>query len=78
MDQNLLEYFIQESNKKHDELKAEITKVYGQLEDLKKFKVEMVVTARHVSIWVSGVLGLVTMIASAVVTVFVTRVMAGH
>lgn len=66
--EKLIEYFINETNKTRDELKSEIRLIQERLNDLQKFKVEMIVSARWVSLIVSAVCGLLTMIVSAVIT----------
>lgn len=68
----LLKYFIDETNKKIDDLKADVSEgrketreVRDKLSDLQAFKVEMVVSARWVSLLVSAACGLLTMLATA-------------
>lgn len=56
MDQ-LTEYFMNQTN---DSLKD----IRSQLEDLRKFKIEMVASARLTSLIVSSICGLITMLAT--------------
>lgn len=53
----LLKYFMEETNKRLDTVDDKLT-------DLTKFKVEMIASARLTSFIVSGLCGLITMIAT--------------
>jgi hypothetical protein len=66
--EELLKYYMEETNKR-------ITSMESKLEDLTKFKIEMVASARTTSLVVSGLCGLITMIVSVGVAIYTGR---GH
>jgi hypothetical protein len=65
--EQLFRYFIQETDKKFDELKGDIADVKEQLKDLSKFKAEMIATARTTSFIVSAICGAITLTVTVVV-----------
>jgi hypothetical protein len=67
--EQLLKYFMQETDKKLDELKDEVSTVRHKLEDIQKFKTELLATARTTSFIVSLICGTIT-IAITIVMFF--------
>lgn len=72
MTDKLLDYFMQETNRRFEELSISLRNDIGEmkeiLSDLTKFKVEMMVTARITSLVVSAACGLATMVVTLLVT----------
>lgn len=64
--EELLRYFIQETNES-------LAQIRTDLSDLKKFKAEMVVSARLTSLIVSSICGLLTLISSWVLVYYTVR-----
>lgn len=67
----LIDYFIEETNKKFDDVKDRVDSIHKRLDDIEKFKVEMMVSSRWVSLLVSAACGLITLTASSVVSIIV-------
>lgn len=67
--EELLRYFIKETNEK-------LVSIEGKLEDLQKFKTEMMASARLTSFVVSGICGLVTLISSMMLVYYTAK--SGH
>jgi hypothetical protein len=68
----LLQRFIQETDRRFEQVSEQIKDVHEAVKDLTKFKVEMVVSARWTSMLVSAALGLVTLAASTAISVYIT------
>lgn len=68
MEDQLQKYFMKETDRKIEELKGDIKLVNGKLDDLTKFKIEMIVSARMTSFVVSSVCGLLTLLVSTYLT----------
>lgn len=64
----LLDYHMKQTEKRFDELKADIHDqfmlVNTKLEDLTRFKIEMLASARTTSLIVSSLCGLLTMVVT--------------
>lgn len=65
--EQLLSYFIEETNRKFDALHGAVSGIETKLDDLTKFKIEMVATARLTALVTSALCGLITLL----VTLFV-------
>ena len=69
----LVDYFIAETNKKHEETKLEtkleFEKVHKRLDDLSQFKMQLIVSSRVVSLIVSIFCGFVTLVVSTYVAI---------
>lgn len=72
--EELLKYFIKETDRKFDDIRSNMEGVNVKLEDLTKFKVEMLATARATSFMVSVVVGVI----STAISVFISIRYAGH
>lgn len=70
MDSNFVDYFAQETNKKFDELKGELSDIRDRVEQIAVFKVEAIVTARMVSLIVSAACGILTLVATVLLTYY--------
>lgn len=62
--ENLLQYFMKETDRKFDSIDARFDKLDDKLDDLTKFKIEMVASARLTSFLVSAVCGAITLTIS--------------
>ncbi len=71
--EKLLQYFMQETDKKFDSIGSDLRGVNAKLDDLTKFKVEMLATARTTSLIVSVLSGLVTLSVSVWAAMQVVR-----
>lgn len=67
--EKLLKYFIEDTSKKIDEVNSDIHEINRKLDDLMKFKIEMLASAKMTSILVSGAISL----ASLIITYFSVR-----
>jgi hypothetical protein len=72
MSEELLKYHIQDTGKKFDDLNDSLKMINSRLDDVQAFKMEMIISARWVSLIVSALCGLVTMTGSAVLNYFLT------
>ncbi len=67
--ERLLEYHMKHTDTRIAELRQDLNgqldEVHRKLDDLTKFKIEMVASARMTSLIVSAICGLVTLVASA-------------
>lgn len=68
--EKLIQYFMDHTDKRFDEVRGEINKLGESLADLSKFKIEMLASARTSAFLVSVVCGAITLI-STVLTVIV-------
>lgn len=66
MDGDLFKYFVEQTN-------ARLIGIETALSDLKAFKSEMLATSRTASLIVSGLCGLLTMIATMLLTYFTQK-----
>ncbi len=62
--EKLLQYFMQETDKKFEGLSEDIQGVQAKLEDLSKFKIEMIASARLTALIVSAFCGFITLTIS--------------
>lgn len=67
--EELLRYFIQETKEK-------LVSIEDKLEDLQKFKIEMMSSARFTSLVVSSVCGFITLISSLLLVYYTAK--TGH
>lgn len=70
--EELLRYFIQETNEKLAAMDEKMTDMGDKLSDLQRFKAEMTSSARITSLFVSGICGFITLI-STILLVYYTR-----
>lgn len=70
--EQLLQHHIHQTEKNFDEIKNELTHFNSKLDDLAKFKAEMITSSRWVSVIVSAICGAVTMTGSALLNYFLT------
>ena len=68
--EKLLQYFMEETNRKFDSVSEDVKDIKDSLSDLQKFKIEMLSSARATSFIVSMVCGLVTLSISVVVAYY--------
>lgn len=59
---------MEDTDRKIEKLDAKVTSIEDKLDDLKAFKIEMMISSRWVSIIISAVCGLATMALSAFVS----------
>lgn len=69
--EKMLRYFIDDTNKKIDEIRNDIKDIDQRLADLQAFKVEMLSSARVTAFLMSSIFGLATFIGT-IVTVYYT------
>lgn len=67
----MLKYFIEDTNKKIDEIKSELKDIDSKLTDLQSFKIEMLSSARITSFIMSSIFGFATFVGT-IVTVYFT------
>ncbi len=70
--EELIRYFIKETNERLESLDYKMTSMGAKLSDLQKFKAEMIASARLTAFFVSGVCGFITLLAT-VFLVYYTR-----
>jgi uncharacterized protein YlxW (UPF0749 family) len=70
--EELLKYHIRDTEKRFEELKDSVQSLEEKLDDVAKFKAEMLVSARWVSLIISAVCGAVTMVTTALVEYFIS------
>ncbi len=75
--EKLLQYFISETDKKienlRDDIKGDIKDVRTAVEELSKFKVEMIAGARLTALIVSAICGLLTLVSTVFTVVVMWR-----
>lgn len=64
--EELLRYFIKETNES-------LAGIRSQLDDLQKFKVEMMSSARLTSLVVSGICGFITLVSSLLLVYYTAK-----
>lgn len=69
MESQMLEYHIEETSRRFDEVKSDLKDIKEKIDDFKEFKIEMLTTSRMVSIIISGVCGIITMIVSVIISI---------
>ena len=65
MKDELLTYFMDQTDKRFEMIQGDVKAISRNLEDLRSFKAEMLVSSRWVSLIISAVCGLATMLLSA-------------
>lgn len=65
---DLLEHHIEETRRQLDDVKAELKNIRDRLDDLHRFKADLIASSRTVSLIVSAVCGFITLIATTVAT----------
>lgn len=71
VEKDVLDYFMSDTRDKFVEVNSKLDRVNDKMEDLTKFKAEMLVSSRWVSMIVSAACGLITMAVSAAVSYYV-------
>jgi predicted translin family RNA/ssDNA-binding protein len=74
--EKLIRYFMEETNKKFDEVKKDIKDVKTSVQSLNEFKVSLMVSSRWVSLIVSTLVGIFTFFASLAGTYYVAKAKA--
>lgn len=64
--EELVKYYMDETNRK-------IAKIETKLDDLTKFKLEMIASARLTALIVSGICGLITLVATVALAFYTAR-----
>lgn len=67
--QELLQMYREYNDKRFDELRADLQEISLKLETMNEFKVQMIASSRVVSMVISAICGLVTLIASTVISI---------
>lgn len=67
--EQLLDYFMKETNKRFDTVDDQFASIASKLEDLVKFKIQMMTSTLWTSVIVSGLCGLLTMLATVWIAV---------
>lgn len=62
--EQLIKYFIEQSNRTISEIRSEMHAMNEKLLDLQKFKAEMMISSKWVSFIVSGVTGVIMLLIS--------------
>lgn len=73
MKNDLLDYFVEQTDKKIDALVGEVKEIKTSLQDLAQFKVQMMVSSRWVSLIISAICGLATFIGTIGVTIYLSK-----
>lgn len=68
---NVLKYHIENTNKQFDEIKESLHEIHDRIDDVQKFKAEMLISSRIVSVIISAVCGFLTMIATTILSYYV-------
>jgi len=74
----LLQYHIDNTNKQFDEVKDKLHEINQRLDDVQKFKVEMLVSSRWISLVVSSVCGFFTLVATSILSYYVQLKLKGE
>lgn len=69
----LVQYFMQETDKKFSAIRSDLSSICLKLEDLTQFKSEMVASAKLTSIVVSTIFGLLTLAVSVYAAIQVKK-----
>lgn len=67
--EELFKYYVEQTNKRFDDLKEDLRDIQMRIESLHEFKVEQIATSRTISLIISGVCGLITLIVSTLVSI---------
>lgn len=62
--EELIRYFIEQSNRTFSEFRSEMHEMNAKLIDLQRFKAEMMVSSKWVSFIVSGITGVIMLLIS--------------
>lgn len=65
----ILEYHIEETGKRFNDIKEDLRDIKTRLDELREFKIETIATSRLVSLLVSAVCGLITLTISTIVAI---------
>lgn len=71
--EKLLQYFMTDTEKKFDSLNAKVDNVFNKIDDLTKFKIEMIASARMTALIVSALCGGITLIGTVVTIIVMVR-----
>ncbi len=69
----LLKRFIDETDRKFDDFKEGMGQIHDKLDDLTKFKIEMMVSARLTSFLISIACGFITLVTCVAVAWYTAR-----
>jgi hypothetical protein len=72
-DEKLLRYFIDQTDKRFDQLGEQIQGLHSRLDNLNEFKVKMIVSSRWISGLISASFGLITLSASMGLSIYLSR-----
>jgi len=67
----MLKHHIESTEKKFDSISEDIKELSLKVDDLREFKTKLIISSRFFAFVVSAICGLVTLIASTVVTYYV-------
>lgn len=70
---DITKYFMQQTDKKLDELKYEIKSLEAKMDELITFKIQMLTSAKGTSMLWSGVIGATTIIINIVTVYFMVK-----
>jgi hypothetical protein len=68
--EKLIQYFIQQSDRNFSEFREELKHVNGQLNDLQKFKAEMMTSSKWISIIISSAGSAITLIVNLLINYY--------
>ncbi len=71
--EQLLKHHIHDTERRFDAVDNSLDHIFGKLDDLHHFKVEMLVSARWVSLLVSVVTGFVTMVVTTALSYYLQK-----
>ena len=69
--ERLLQMHIQVTEKRFDEFKEQMDKLIVKIDELNDFKTSLIVSSRFFSLVISAVCGMITFIASTIITYYV-------
>lgn len=69
--EELLKRHISETDRRFEEIQDHLEEISGKMDDLRDFKVKLIVTSRFFSIVVSAICGILTLLASSFVTYYI-------
>lgn len=71
--ERLLEYFKEDTNRRFDEMKDQLSSINASLDDLKAFRISLIAQSRLTAFIISAVCGFVTLVATLAVTFYIGK-----
>ena len=69
--EQVIKYHIDNTNKQFDEIKGSLHEINDRLDEVQKFKIEMLMSSRWVSLIISAACGFVTLTVTAILNYYI-------